>query len=68
MRLRAQTAARILGGAAQEAQAAPVGHGWFNRAIARELTSSGWRLAGPSSGQARLRRITGPWGYVIFER
>jgi hypothetical protein len=68
MALRAQTAARMLVGSAQDGHAALVGHGWFNRAIARELTIGGWRLAGRGGGKPWLRLVAGPWGYAIFER
>lgn len=45
--------------AAATGSAALVGHGWFNRAVARALTAKGWRKSdGPGLGR--------PWGYAVY--
>ncbi|QGM98101.1 hypothetical protein [Methylocystis parvus] len=66
MRRRARIAAQILIGASATGPAALVGHGWFNREIARALAEDGWRVARgatPSFG-----RVAAPWGCAVFER
>jgi hypothetical protein len=59
LRRRAATCHARLIESAGAGDVALVGHGWFNRYVARELTQSGWRNAGgPGFGR--------PWGYVAF--
>jgi hypothetical protein len=67
MRRRARTAAQILDAAAQQGTAALVGHGWFNRAIARALAEDGWRRVGRSPAPS-FGRVAGPWGCAMFAR
>lgn len=53
-----QCAERLLEASAQ-GDVALVGHGWFNRYVARTLAGRGWRqTAGPGFDR--------PWGYLIF--
>lgn len=67
MRRRARAAAAILSDATADGTAALIGHGWFNRAIARALTADNWRRTRPEAA-ASLGGVANPWGYAVFER
>lgn len=67
MRRRARKAANLLIVAAEHGSVALIGHGWFNRAIARELSRSGWRRAKACRGTSSFGRVSSTWGYVVFE-
>jgi broad specificity phosphatase PhoE len=44
--------------AALQGDVALIGHGWFNRAVAKDLAAEGWRQTGPG-----FRR---PWGHLAL--
>ncbi len=57
LRRRAGACCDQLADSAGHGDVALVGHGWFNRAVARRLAAQGWRKTG-GPGFAR------PWGYL----
>lgn len=67
MSRRADTAARLLINAAEHGPTALVGHGWFNRSIARVLVQNGWTCVIRRGGSGKFGRVSSEWGYAVFE-
>jgi broad specificity phosphatase PhoE len=68
MQLRAEAAAHKLIRATNQGPTALVGHGWFNRAIARALTDAGWGSAKSRGYAMAFGRVAHPWGFSVFNR
>ena len=68
MRERADKAANLLIDSTAQGPVALIGHGWFNRAIARSLSRNGWRRVEVRGGSASFGRVSSTWGYVVFNR
>lgn len=67
MRQRACEASTLLIAASERGAVVLVGHGWFNRAIARALSRKGWRRVETQGGSGTLGSVAAPWGHVRFE-
>jgi hypothetical protein len=67
MSRRADVATERLIEAARQGPVALVGHGCFNRAIARALLRNGWYRTETRGGPGALGRVSSEWGYGVFE-
>jgi broad specificity phosphatase PhoE len=68
MRQRAEKAAALLIEATQRGSTVLVGHGWFNRALAKALEQKGWRRSELQGRSWSLGRVSSTWGMAHFER